>query len=233
MLNLTKQQKNEIFRIIENKGLSPSRFSWTTRVKNLTTGHGGITRGYVEHSATALVICHEGKDFRFTFECNEDGYYYSSLVPQLIPGKIVLAENWNGLIQKFEDWLDIIKYELEEPDLWKELPRGQALTSIPPDYSRDEKFSPEERRLVVEQLSKIEKFIIQSNQLSGASAIQVRQTFIYLQQRSETTSKLDWKNLFAGAIIGLILNKAVDNAPEIMKLCNELLSPFFHKLLQL
>ena len=233
MLNLSKQQKNEIFRIIEGKGLNPNLFSWGIHTGESFTGNTGITRGYTADSAEALFFRHEGKNFRFPFGCNEHGVYYSDLVPQLTPGRVAHSKYWNDLIQTFESWLDIIKYELEEPDLWKELPRGQMLMAVPPDYSRDEKFSIEERRLVVEQLSKIEKFIIESNQSSGASAIKIQQTFIYLQQRTETASKLDWKNIFAGAIVGLILEKIVDNAPEVMKLCNELLSPFFQKLFQL
>jgi len=231
MLSLNKQQKNEIFRIIENRGLNPSRFSWTTHPQKFT-GYGGVTRRHII-PATALVIQHEGKDFSFTFERNESGSYYSFLVPQVTPGeKVAFSESWNGFMQRFEGWLDIIKYELEEPDLWKGLPRGQVLTAIPSDYSHDEKFSTEERRLLAEQLSKIQKFIIESNRLEGPSLIKVQQTFIYLQQRAETNSKLDWKNLFAGAILGLILDKVVDNAPEIMRLCNELLSPLFQKLLE-
>jgi hypothetical protein len=233
MLNLSKQQKNEIFRIIEGKGLNPNLFSWGTHTVESFTGNTGITRGYTADSTEALFFRHEGKNFRFPFGCNEHGVYYSDLIPQLTPGRVAHSQNWNGLMQTFESWLDIIKYELEQPDLWKELPRGQMLMAVPPDYSRDENFSIEERRLVAEQLSKIEKFIVESNRSSGASAIKIQQAFIYLQQRTETASKLDWKNLFAGAILGLILDKAVDNGPEIMKLCNELLSPFFQQLLQL
>ncbi len=231
MLNLNKQQKNEIFGIIEGKGLNPNRFSWITRPQQLSDIEL-ISRRHIPR-VMALVIQHEGKEFRFTFEDYEHGYR-SLIAPQIIPGEnIVFSETWDGLLRKFLNWLDVIKYELEEPDLWKELPRGQALTAIPSDYSQSEKFSIEERRLIAEQLSKIEKFILESNQSSGASAIKIQQTFIYLQQRMETTSKLDWKNLFAGAILGLILDKAVDNGPEIMNLCNELLSPFFQQLLQL
>lgn len=240
MLNLNKQQKNEIFKIIEQKGLNTNLFSWIVHVNKSHVGH--LTQ-YVKHSVTALVFRREEGDFRFTFEQVEPSSnpyshtymkYRSSLVPQLIPGEdVVFSEDWDGVMLKFQDWLDVIKYELEERDLWKELPRGQALTAIPANYSNDEKFSVEERRLITERLSKIEKFILESNQPSGASAIKIQQTFIYLQQRTETASKLDWKNIFAGAIVGLILEKAVDNAPEVMKLCNELLSPFFQKLFQL
>jgi hypothetical protein len=233
-VKLKQTAKNEIFGTIKEKQLDPNRFSWVNRSSNLSQIHGGgVSRNLSGNSVTALILKHEGNEFRFTFEINEFSNYHSFINPQIIPGENVLfAQNWNGLLRRFEDWLDVVKYELEEPDLWKELPRGQALTAIPSDYSADEKFSAEERRLLAERLAKIQKFIVESNQLKKTAQIQIQQTFIYLQQRAETTSKLDWKNLFAGAILSLILEKAVNNAPEIMKLCNELLSPFFQKLLQ-
>src|SRR5258706_6845474 len=150
MLNLNKKQKNEIFGIIEAKGLSPNRFSWTTRQQE-NTGYGPLSRRHI-HSVIALVIQHEGKEFRFTFEDYENGCR-SFIAPQIVPGDdFVYSQNWDGLLQKFADWLAVVKYELEEPDLWKEMPRGQALTAIPSDYSRDEKFSLEERNLVAERL---------------------------------------------------------------------------------
>jgi hypothetical protein len=42
---------------------------------------------------------------------------------------------------------------------------------------------------------------------------------------------MDWKNIFAGAIVSILLGLAVDNAPAIFALCNRLLTPFFEKLL--
>ena len=237
MLNLTKQQKNEIFKTLEKKGLNPNHFAWEIHTSEFVSVYRRMAyeaaSGYEPDSAEALVLRVGGKGFSFTFERDDKGVYFSAVAPPLSVGPGVRSLNWDGLIGAFEDWLDVIKYELEEPDLWAEMPRGQALTAIPPDYSRDEKFSIEERHLVAERLSKIEKFIIESNRPSGASAIKIQQTFIYLQQRTETASKLDWKNIFAGAIVGLILEKAVHNAPEVMNLCNELLSPFFQKLFQL
>ena len=237
MLNLTKQQKNEIFKTIERKGLNPNLFSWEVHqskfVRIFRRSAYEAASGYEPDSAVALVLRNDEQFFSFTFELDETGVYYSQTVPQISAGPGIRTGNWAGLIDALEDWLGVIKYELEEPDLWKELPRGQALTAIPSDYSQNDKFSAEERHLLAEQLSKIQKFIVESNRLEGPTRIQVQQTFIYLQQRTETTSKLDWKNIFVGAIVSLMLEKTVSNAPEIMKLCDELLSPLFLEIQKL
>ncbi len=235
MLKLTKKERNEVFAAIERKGLDPQRFSWTTHISNFVTVYEEhyyqSVSGHRPEQAEALIAVHDGREFSFTFERNDEGTFFASVEPHINVGHGVRARTWGGLIQAFNEWLEVIRYEIHEPDFWSELPRESPLAMIPHSYASDERFTSEEVLTLRDRLKEIEAFILETNPVDGAAAIQVHQTFIYLQQKAETATKLDWKNIFAGAIVSILLTLAVDNAPEIFSLCNRLLNEFFAKFL--
>jgi hypothetical protein len=235
MLKLTKKDKNEVFMAIERKGLDPRRFSWTTHVSKFVTVYEEhyyqAVSGYRPEPAEALVIDHEGREFSFTFERNDEGIFFACVEPHIDVGHGVSAKAWSGLINAFNQWLDIVRYEIHEPDLWSQLPHEAPLATIPDSFSSEERFSAEEVVSLRDRLKEIETFILETNSVRGGAAIQVHQTFLYLQRKAETATKLDWKNIFAGAIVSILLTLAVDNAQAIFALCNRLLAPFFEKFL--
>jgi hypothetical protein len=235
MLKLTKKERNEIFAMIEGKGLDPHRFRWDTHISEFVTVYEEhyyqAVSGHRPEPAEALVTVHDGREFSFTFERNDDGVFFASVEPHINVGHGVRARSWSGLLEAFNEWLEIVRYEIRERDLWSQLPRDAPLAAIPESYSSDERFSPEEVHTLRDRLKEIEAFIVETNSLRGGPAVQVQQTFLYLQQKAETATKLDWKNIFAGAIVSIILTLATDNAPAIFELCNRLLAPLFAKLL--
>jgi hypothetical protein len=236
MLSLTKKEKNDIFVAIEKTGLDPHKFRWEIRPSNLIQVYRrhevyDALSGYEFDMAETLLTGEGSQEFFFTFERNQDGVFLASLFPHINVGTSVQTQRWQGLSGAFNEWLDVVKYELKETDLWGTLPHNQVLTAIPKSYSNEEQFSPSEVLQLRERLLEIEKFIVQTNRLTGSAKAQVHQTFVYLQRKAETATKLDWKNIFAGAIVSLVLSLAVENAPAIFKLCDELLSPLFRPLL--
>jgi len=235
MLKLTKKERNEVFTAIERKGLDPQRFSWTTHVSKFVTVYEEhyyqAVSGNRPEQAEALITVHQGREFSFTFERNDEGTFFASVEPHINVGHGVRAKAWDGLIGAFNDWLEVVRYEIHEPDFWSQLPHDAPLATIPSSYASEERFTTEEVRALCDRLQEIEAFILDTNAVDRAPAIQVHQTFIYLQQKAETATKLDWKNIFAGAIVSILLTLAVDNAPAIFSLCNRLLNEFFAKLL--
>jgi len=235
MLKLTKRERNEVFAAIERKGLDPQRFSWTTHISNFVTRYEEhyyqAVSGQRPEPAEALVTNHDGREFSFTFERNDDGTFFSSVEPHINVGHGVRARAWSGLIEAFNEWLEVIRYELHEPDFWSQLPCDAPLAAIPDTYSSEERFTAQELVTLRDRLKEIETFILDTNSVPGPQAIQIQQTFVYLQQKAETASKVDWKNIFAGAIVSILLTLAADNAPAIFSLCNRLLIEFFAKLL--
>jgi hypothetical protein len=235
MLKLTKKERNEVFTAIERKGLDPQRFSWTTHISNFVTVYEEhyyqAVSGHRPEQAEALVTVHEGREFSFTFERDDKGTFFASVEPHINVGHGVRSQSWVGLLGAFNEWLEIVSYEIHEPDFWSQLPHDAPLATIPRNYASEERFTAEEVLTLRDRLKEIEAFILDTNAVHGAPAIQVQQTFIYLQHKAETATKLDWKNIFAGAIVSILLSLAVDNAPAIFSLCNRLLNEFFEKFL--
>ena len=187
MLKLTKKERNEIFAIIERTGLELARFSWQTHTSNFVTRYEEhyyqAVSGHRSEPAEALVTSHEGREFSFTFERNDEGIFFASVEPHINLGHGVRAQNWEGLLEAFSQWLEVIRYEIREPDFWSGLPHEAPLASIPDTYSTDEHFSPKEVLFLRERLKEIETFILETSSVRGARAIQVQQTFVYLRKR--------------------------------------------------
>src|SRR5205807_2172000 len=142
------KERNEIFTMIERKGLDPQRFSWETHVSKFVTVYEQhyyqAVSGDRPEPAEALVTVHDESEFSFTFERNDEGVFFASVVPHINVGHGVRAQAWGGLIEAFNQWLDVVRYELHEPDLWSELPHEAPLAAIPTTYSSDERFRPDE-----------------------------------------------------------------------------------------
>lgn len=131
----------------------------------------------------------------------------------------------------FSEWLQVVKYELEEPDLWEMMDSKSPLSIAPKSYENKATFSEPELEIIAKQLERIETFILKTNSLSRGEIATVRNTFIYLHDKAPTTTKLDWKNIFAGALVSLLLSLAVENGRDILAFCNEALAPLFNGLL--
>src|SRR3954463_16770318 len=125
MLKLTKKERNEIFTTIERKGLEPSRFSWQTHTSKFVTRYEEhcyqAVSGHRPETAEALVTVHDEHQFSFTFERNDEGVFFSSVEPHINVGHGVRAQSWSDLLEAFNQWLEVIRYEIREPDFWSDL----------------------------------------------------------------------------------------------------------------
>jgi hypothetical protein len=236
MLQLTKRDRNEIFTWVKNSGLNPSLFSWEIHPSNFVQVYEEsfyqAVSGYRPDGAEALVATYNEQKFSFTFERDGQGKFYAEAHPHIKLGHGINSNAWEGLLRAFGEWLEVVKYELEEPDFWKDLKPNTPLTTTPHNFSSDDHFDSKEIVFLKDKLRQIENHIINTNDLAPKSIQVVKQTFIYLQGKAETSTKIDWKNIFVGTLVSMLLSLAVDNASEIVKFCNELLAPLFQSLLQ-
>jgi hypothetical protein len=233
MLSLTKQQKNQILQLIEQAKVNPRQFSWGVQASKFVTIFRDsaylAAQGYEPDQAQSLTV--QNTDYCFTFERNEEGEFYSFCNPHINVGNGIHAKAFDGLLSAFSEWLQVVKYELEEPDLWEMMDSRLPFSTAPKSYENKDRFSEPELEIITKQLEGIENFILKTNSLSKGEVTTVRNTFIYLQDRAATTTKLDWKNIFAGAIVSLLLSLAVENGRDILAFCNEALAPLFNGLL--
>lgn len=220
-LELTKQQRNEIFTIITSHGIDPLIFKW-----DRIPPHASSTASETLSLSTRF----ENSNFSFAFRLIDKTTFYCRYSPAISQIDNIKLTGWNAMLKKFNEWVEIVAYEIKQPDLWLQAAQGTVFNTTPVSYSNEEGFNPDEVVRVKEKLKLIEDFIVKTSALRGEDAAHVHQTFIYLAQKTETASKVDWKNLMAGEILAIITGYAGAHGSEIMHFCNQHLLSFFSHL---
>jgi len=114
---LSPSKKNEIFMLITRHNLQPTMFEWEENKYRTST----IT-GRIGPCNVCSVIKYKDKSY-FAFNFATINYD-----PEFSPGLKRNVERetgkiWSQVLDLFEKWLQKIKIEVLEPDLWKELVR--------------------------------------------------------------------------------------------------------------
>jgi len=115
-LRLNAKQKNEIEKRINKARLDKALFTYTTRQSDCVFVF--VQHAYRaldgEEPTTAEVICLQAKpEYFFTFERNQEAMFYASCYPELDLGRNVQTNRWDGLLDAFSAWLNILKMQIE------------------------------------------------------------------------------------------------------------------------
>lgn len=222
-LILTKQQRNDLFNAAVQNRIDPARFVWDS----IPPPNGPVT------NRIRLTLKDDGKEYIFTLRLLSGTEFDCEHFPKVGMAGSARVKSWETLTRHFYDWMKIVAYEVQEPDLWKDLPKNPMLVSDPDSYSHEEKFTAAEATLIRERLKNIEEFIVKTAEVSQEDAAKIHQTFGYLTEKVDKLSKLDWKNIFAGEIIGMVATYAVNHYATILNFCNSQLMPFLNEVLKL
>lgn len=222
-LHLTKQQRNDLFKVAVQNRVDPARFKWSS----IPASNGAST------NTTKLTLTDDGEEYFFALKLYQGTQLVCTHFPNVRMIGTTSFSNWETLTKHFDAWMKIVAYEVQESDLWKELPKNPLLVSDPDSYSHEEKFTPAEATLIRERLKNIEEFIVKTAAVAQEDAAKIHQTFSYLTEKVDKLSKLDWKNVFAGEIIGMVATYAVEHYAAILTFCNSQLMPFFSEVLKL
>lgn len=210
---LSKKQKNILFKAIESNGLNTSEF-----------------------------LIQEDSEIRITHVPSE---YYIRLIPieLLLSGVktdaiqiLVTPDNsrliirhkqerhrgnqkdWGAVLQIFEIWLNVIKEELDTPDLWAEATKTAQLFAGTAE-APDDKFTRTELAEVQGQLRQLQQSFAAATLPEAA-----RQKLIELTEtaavKAEGLTKKDWQNWIIGGFISSITSLALNptQASEVLKL---------------
>jgi hypothetical protein len=205
MHELTKKFKNELRDIIKLNGLNPDVFIWEVTGSDFNTvtvedRYGPLTTRLELDSVNSLAIKIDDQPYFFTFDRQHTGKYCSSMRPALEKGDKIKTDSLPIFLNHFAEWLSIIKYELEEPDLWK-FPFAKFIETSTVEFHDDAPFSvPDQEKLkgaldgIQRQLKDIADFGEQRHAL-------IEERFDYLKRKLETSSKIDWKNMAVGILM--------------------------------
>ncbi|RZK00663.1 MAG: hypothetical protein EOO46_20955, partial [Flavobacterium sp.] len=189
---LLTSQKNEIFNLIESNEMSPQSFelSEAKAVKGIVT-----------------ILKHKASDFQFTMNEASGG-----VIVQFSPAKYKFSEDvgaadWRGIKNFMIDWISYLKREISQVDRWKQLEQQieqlHLNSEAEQDYFTAQEFEElkERMNLLKSQLRKLE---LLPNQLSALES-----KIDHLTELAVSLGKFDWKNLFIGTIVSMVIQLGV------------------------
>lgn len=185
-MQLLLSQKNAIFDEIEFFKFSPSQFSFNA---------------YPEVTIIKLI----NTDYHFEIK-DTNNYNFSTV--EFSPGEEYFSEaytcqSWPDTLHRFSLWLDNLKRETQLEDKWERL--QQEIESIEIPFSNDNStFTVSEFEILRENFKLIKTKILNIGLTEPQNEIIISKLDFLLEQ-SKTMNKFDWKSLFIGTIITIII----------------------------
>lgn len=209
-MELLLSQKDEIFEIIRgHETFSPMQFEIVEDNENSKT-----------------IINFKGSEYYFCFNSNrhnENWTNYSPGTEKIIDFSNYL--NWRDSINHIYEWLNSLKRELSTPNHWAKFKSRLSGISFSSTYD-NEKFSYKE----YEDLEN--KIILLKNHLDSIPLLieqnnEIKNHLDRLTESAKDLGKFDWKNLFIGTILSIVIQLNV--TPENATLLWDLIKGTFNK----
>lgn len=194
--NLLQSQKNEVLLIIKDSGMNPLEFQ-------LIEGSGWLPK-----------VVHTPSGFDFTF--SGDSVIFS-------PGANTVSQEvkqlaWVGKSNALRYWLSYLKREIEAPDLWGALAQEQELFRAEPAGAVNAPFNAAEQVQIKKAVEEIRVYITSTYSLTGEPLAKVNRKLDYLIDASTRLGRIDWKNIFVGALLSLALQQLSPSGPGLREL---------------
>jgi hypothetical protein len=193
---LPQSAKNDVFKLVQATGLSPNDFVWSEVAAS--------RRDFVYSRIT-----HRPTGYSFSFAAS------SAMGDVYLSGKWTPADAYGQTSQQAESreeqmiicsrWLAVVKGEAETPDLWAAFKRAPDILVAEVVEDGGQRFADAERRQLLRALDEIKGHLIRSIGPSPAQATQINITFQHMAESSERMTKRDWKTLFVGGLVSLLV----------------------------
>jgi hypothetical protein len=120
------------------------------------------------------------------------------------------AYSWEAVLTHVGPWLRFLKLDLETPDLWSELQReAELLGGVSNETNANTPFTPEEQKEIARRLQELAEYARRTYSLSEPTMQVLNAKLDYLVGAAGRLGRIDWRNVFAGAILGFILSAAL------------------------
>jgi len=199
---LLKKQKRELFEVANSFGFNLSEFVWTDDDMSVNYGPG------MAHNVHYIVskIVHKPSGF------------YCKFAPDMLelsPGDSLPVQTTNaGIAERltlFRSWLQNLKIEVEEPDLWATIGQEKALSTAASFANVDNlPFTAADQNLIAAKLDEIKAYLLEGQQFAAEQAQFIEQEFAYLKDASKKFGRKDWLRVLLSVLIGQAINLALD-----------------------
>jgi hypothetical protein len=206
---LLTTQKNAVLAVIRTHGLDPREFEWSTT----TTRVNDYGPGWVPLSVPHLTHAPSGSTF--TFDFSED-----RRVPVAIyspadetPEEVYGVGTWTEMLMRVDMWVSNLKRQYTTPDLWAELERERELFAGRYEAVENTPFSTAEQLQIARQLDEVKAYLRQTYELTADQQRAIEVRLDYLVDAASRMHRLDWRNAFVGAFVGVLLEAALPERP--------------------
>lgn len=217
---LLKSQQNELFDMIIEIGLSPSLFEIES---------ANDPRRFRDDEVTAFKA--RGSQYFFMFALYHSGQH----AVEFSPGNHTISEyyksgpTWEDQKQLFGNWLSYLKRELIQPDKWADMLKYGQSVALVLDSSEEWHFSDQEVQEIIaaSEFAKARAALLLD--LSNDQIKLIGERLDYICEKTKSLSKLDWKNIMAGALVGLMVDLSL--SPQKASMLWEILREAFQRII--
>jgi hypothetical protein len=215
---LTKRQRNDLFRVIEGSGIPvldfelvvERRFVYASPRSDFLLFDGKRPITIIRHAKTMSVF---GviQITRGEFNPRYDTDRPLAEKPLLRYWNREAGDcTWEDILRHAQEWVDRIKSILpntEAPDLWEEHRRGRDFfrSQHGPDVENSP-FTAAEQLEIAAQVHRMRTYLETAPELTSDQTRVINARLDYLQKASERVGRKDWLMMFNGAIASLILS---------------------------
>ena len=216
-MRLLPSQKDALYDLIEQNRLSPSQFEFVESESKRT------------HGALATNLLFKGSDFFFSFEtiANSEMPHFSIYSPgEFAYEETAYPGSWVPQYERVSNWLLFLKREINTPNKWDRLYSEISGIYLKTDNDSS-KFTIHEFEDLQNKISNI-KSGFQKIGLPSEQLLVFNDKLDYLISQAKEMNKFDWKSLFIGTIISIIIQLAVspENAKEIWEIVKKTFSNY-------
>lgn len=189
-MELMRSQKNELLEIIKNYELDPFNFKWTSEK--------------VEGRKSS-VLRYKDTDYFFCTCINPNGFIflYSPGVDKYVERSDVYS--WSNGTSYFIRWLLHLKREIDQPDLWEELEKIKLFENVEFETENNiQQFTYQETLQIQEGINNIREYLLEEVKGNTQEIKAINDKLDYLIDSSKRMGRIDWKNVFVGAIVNII-----------------------------
>lgn len=208
---LLRSQKNELFAVVQKKGLKPSEFEWVIINSICTT------------NLKTPKLVHQPTEHYYIFDLKIEKHWTEYSPGGVDKWKVRrYPSSWDNQLKYFNTWLDLLKNEVE-PDLWEFISKENIFKEISDSANNDYPFNIEEQEYISTRLHEIERCLISTQNLSEKHEEFVKARLNYLEEASKRQIRRDWMHTMIGVLFSIIVGIGMSSlaANELFKFASD------------
>lgn len=201
-LQLLPSQKNALFKLVQDSGINPNdieyeEYQYRKRLKSLKVPR----------------LVHVSRAFWFRVDCDDLSGFVCTYTPspETYQPQERMIVNWAGVLTAANEWMGLLKREIETHDLWAALPTERLFQSSGSEETSDNNpFTPAELSEVRKCLKEIKAHVMKVTTLTMAQTKIVEARFEHMEEAATRMGRKDWFSLVIGSLVGVVTSLSLD-----------------------